>query len=72
MIHNHVTCMILGDQQLLLISKSLICHKEVVGSEEQTLTSQAAYQEHRQIMHWALGDSSNGAFNLRLPGSQIT
>ncbi|CAK9074989.1 unnamed protein product [Durusdinium trenchii] len=32
--------------------------------------SEVAYQEHRSIMHWALGTDSNGAFNLRLPGAK--
>lgn len=30
--------------------------------------SETAYKEHSQVAHWALGDSANGAFNIRLPG----
>lgn len=32
--------------------------------------SEAAYREHRNIMTWALGENSNGAFNIRLPGAK--
>lgn len=32
--------------------------------------SEAAYREHRNIMIWVLGEKSNGAFNMRLPGAK--
>jgi len=32
--------------------------------------SQDAYQEHANIMNWALSNEVNGAFNLRLPGAK--
>jgi len=30
-----------------------------------------AYQEHHDVMQWALDKDSNGAYNLRLPGSAL-
>jgi hypothetical protein len=31
--------------------------------------SQQSYQEHADIMQWALSDEVNGAFNIRIPGA---